>query len=197
MRDTIDFWYEFGSPYAYIAAALAAEAARQGRAMFNWRPFLLGPIFSRSGTPSPFIGDSPKARYLWRDIERCFARAGLAYRRPGAFPRNSVRAARIALLMPAQRELEAWSLAVYRANFGLDEAIEDPEVLARLLAECGLDAARYLDAAEGAEVKERLRAATQAAADAGIFGVPAFVVGGELFWGHDRIEHAIEWAARG
>jgi 2-hydroxychromene-2-carboxylate isomerase len=192
----IDFWYEFASPYACVAAALVQQAQREGRAAFHWRPFLLGPIFSQAGTPSPFIGESPKARYLWRDIERCFERVGLPYRRPSAFPRNSVRAARIALLMPAQPELEAWTLAVYRANFELDLAIDDPVVLTRLLGECGLDAAHFMAASESPQVKESLRRATQAAAEAGIFGVPAFIVGTELFWGADRIEDAIAWSQR-
>jgi 2-hydroxychromene-2-carboxylate isomerase len=198
MTPTIDFWFDFASTYAYLTACrIEALAARQGVAV-AWRPFTLGPIFAARGwTTSPFNIYPDKGRYMWRDVERCAADVGLPFRRPSAFPRSSVLAARVALVGADEGWIAPFGEAVFRAEFGDDRDIGAPEVIDAILAGLGRDGPAIRARAESAAYKPRLRAQTEEAAALGIFGAPTFVVGGELFWGNDRLEQALAWARRG
>jgi 2-hydroxychromene-2-carboxylate isomerase len=191
----IDFWYEFASTYSYLAAMRAEPMARAAGVRLRWRPFLLGPIFAAQGwNNSPFNIYPAKGRYMWRDMERLSAQRGLGFVRPDPFPQNTLLAARLALAVPEEKRAD-FSRSAFRAEFadGLD--ISDARLLARLLAELGLPAADFLAQAKSDEAKPKLRAETQAAQAAGVFGAPAFVTAdGELFWGDDRFEQALAWA---
>jgi 2-hydroxychromene-2-carboxylate isomerase len=82
---------------------------------------------------------------------------------------------------------------VYRANFADDREISNPDVVGDVLQSIGADAAAWLARAQEPATKDRLRAHTEAAQARGIFGAPSFVVDGELFWGNDRLEDALDW----
>jgi len=192
----VEFWFEFASTYSYPAAMRIEERARAAGVPLRWRAFLLGPLFAAQGwNDSPFTLYPAKGRYMWRDLERVCAALGLAWRRPSRFPRNGLRAARIACGYEDAAWLPGFVRAVYEANFVHDLDIAEPEVLAGCLARAGAPA-EALDAAGRDEVKARLRARTDEAAARGLFGAPSFLVGGELFWGNDRLEDALVWAAR-
>lgn len=190
------FWFEFASTYSHLAAQrIGAEAAARG-VQVDWRPFLLGPIFAAQGwRDSPFNLFPAKGANMWRDLARQAARHGLApVVRPAAFPANGLRAARAMLAAGAAGP--AFAAAVFRAEFERGEDIARREVLDDALREAGADADAVLKAAEGAPAKAALRAATDRAAALGLFGAPSFVAeDGELFWGHDRMEDALDWAA--
>jgi 2-hydroxychromene-2-carboxylate isomerase len=95
----MEFWFEFASTYSYVAAGRIEALARAAGAEIAWRPFLLGPIFQKQGwSDSPFNLYAAKGAYMWRDMERLCQGYGLPFKRPSVFPRNSVRAARVALL---------------------------------------------------------------------------------------------------
>jgi 2-hydroxychromene-2-carboxylate isomerase len=127
-------------------------------------------------------------------MERLCQRDGLPFRRPTVFPRNSVRAARVALVGADAPWGPGFVKAVYRANLADDRDIGDPELLVALLDEQGADGRAVLAQAESPEWKPRLREQTERADRLGIFGAPSFVVGAELFWGSDRLQHAVEFA---
>jgi 2-hydroxychromene-2-carboxylate isomerase len=133
---------------------------------------------------------------MWRDMERLCQGYGLPFKRPSVFPRNGVRAARVALPGAEAAWGPGFVQAVYRANFGDDRDIGDPELLVTLVNEQGVDGREVMARAESPEQKPRLREQTERARQLGIFGAPTFVVGSELFWGSDRLEHALEFAAR-
>ena len=193
---TLSFWFEFASTYSYPAAARIADAAGRARVRVNWRPLLLGPIFGSQGwNDSPFNIYPVKGRYMWRDLERICAAHDIPLRRPSQFPRNGLLAARVACWFADAPWLPDFVRAVYRANFAEDLDISAPETVARCLAVSGRDPAALLAEAQAPEAKERLRANTTEAIALGIFGAPSFVIGSELFWGHDRIEDALRWAA--
>lgn len=184
----IEFWYDFASPYAWLAAtriaALAPDAA--------WKPFLLGPILRHlSGTPWQQASD-PERRYRRRDVERQAMARGLALVWPSAYPRGSLLATRIALIGASAGWGAEFSRAVFAANFTADRDIADPAVVADILARLGL-APALLDQAVMPETKAALVAQGQAALARGIFGAPSFVVGTELFWGNDRLDQAVAW----
>lgn len=198
MAATLAFWYEFASTYSYPAAARLGQIAAAAGVTIEWRPFLLGPVFARQGwSDSPFNLYPAKGRYMWRDIERICAREGLPLRRPSVFPRHGLLAARVALVAADEQWCGDFTRAVYRANFVADHDIADPVVIAGLIDALGRSAAAVLERAASPSVKERLRIQTEEAAKHGIFGAPSFLVGGELFWGNDRLEQAVEWAKEG
>jgi 2-hydroxychromene-2-carboxylate isomerase len=195
---TIEFWYEFASPYSYIAAErIERLAADAGGIEILWRPFVIGPILrQRPGNPSP-TQDAPPAqkKYRRRDVQRICEREGIALNWPSTYPRNGLLAARVALsLDPPWRQ--SFSRAAYRANFVEDREIADEAVVAAILAELGGDAMGIVERAQSPENKAALAAAVEAAIGKGIFGAPSFVVDGEVFWGNDRLEQAIAWAKR-
>jgi 2-hydroxychromene-2-carboxylate isomerase len=172
-----------------------ARLAQAASVTVRWRPFLLGPIFAAQGWgDSPFNLYPAKGRYMWRDLERLCVREGLALRRPSVFPRNSVLAARIALVAEREGWGPQFTAAVFAANFAEDREIAEPATLAAIVAALGQPAEAVLARATASDNKAALRAQTEDARRLGIFGAPSFVIGEELFWGNDRVHEAIAWA---
>lgn len=193
----LEFWYEFASPYSYLAASRIEDVAGSAGVEVRWCPFLLGPIFAEQGwSDSPFNIYPAKGRYMWRDVERLAGDLGLPFRKPSVFPRNSVAASRVALLGVEEGWGSLFSKAVFHANFVEDQDIADAEVFRGLLDDAGLDGATVLERATSPDHRPRLRQQTEEASKRGIFGAPTFVVGEEVFWGNDRLEQAIKWARR-
>ena len=192
---TIDFWFEFASTYSYLAASRIERVTMDAGVGVAWRPFLLGPIFQAQGwSDSPFNVYPAKGRYMWRDMERLCARYGMPFRRPASFPRNGLLAARVARRGSGASWCPEFTRRVFRANFAEDRDIADPTVLAEILQMVGVDGGVVIAEATMAENKDHLRRDTDEAVQLGIFGAPTFVVGGEMFWGHDRLEDAVAWA---
>jgi 2-hydroxychromene-2-carboxylate isomerase len=196
MGTGIEFWFEFASTYSY-PAALRIEALAAARGVpVAWRAFLLGPIFREQGwNDSPFNLYPAKGRYMWRDLERICAGLGIPFTRPSRFPRNGLLAARVACWFEGEPWLPGFVRAVYQANFARDQEISEPGVVAACLAQAGAAPEAVLDAAGQEEAKLKLRARTDEAGRLGIFGAPSFVAGGELFWGNDRLEAALDRAS--
>jgi len=194
----LDFFYDFASTYSYIAAMRIAPLAERAGVALRWRPFLLGPIFKAQGwDTSPFNLYPAKGRYMVRDCERQCADLGLAFRLPEAFPASSLLASRVALVALEEGWGEDVSRAVYRAEFAEGRNIGDPEVIADVVRALGHDAKAALARAQSDGIKAKLRAETEEAQRLGIFGAPSFVAAGELFWGNDRLEQALDFAKRG
>jgi 2-hydroxychromene-2-carboxylate isomerase len=192
----IDFFYEFASTYSYIAAMRVAPLAKTAGVTVRWRPFLLGPIFKAQGwETSPFNLYPAKGRYMVRDCERQCAALGLVFRLPEPFPASSLLASRVALVALAEGWGEDFSRAVYRAEFAAGRNIGDPAVIADIVQSLGHDNAA-LARAQSDGIKGRLRGETEEAQRLGIFGAPSFVAAGELFWGNDRLEQALDCARR-
>jgi 2-hydroxychromene-2-carboxylate isomerase len=192
----LEFWFEFASTYSYPAAMRVERVARAEGVEVAWRPFLLGPIFAAQGwNDSPFNLYPVKGRYMWRDLERICADLGTPMRRPSRFPRNGLLAARVACHAQEQPWLPEFVRQVYRANFADDREISDPAVVGEILEAVGQPRG-LLAAADSPETRAKLRAQTERAQALGIFGAPSFVAAGELFWGNDRLESALEWLDR-
>ncbi len=195
---SLEFWFEFASTYSYLSAARIEDVA--AGVPVRWEPFLLGPIFAEQGwNDSPFNIYPAKGRYMWRDMERLCADQKIPFAKASRFPRSGVVAARVTCLARATSEpwLPDFVRAVFRANFAEDREIGDPDVIRSILDSLGLPGARIVEQASAPDNKQRLREQTQRAAERGVFGAPSFVVGGELFWGNDRLEEALAWARSG
>jgi 2-hydroxychromene-2-carboxylate isomerase len=194
---TLDFWYEFASTYSYPAVERIGALAQAAGVAVRWRPFLLAPIFARQGwTDTPFKLYPVKGSYMWRDLERLCEGFGLPWRRPSRFPQSGLLAARVFLAGDGAAWCIPFARQVYQANFVRDRDIADRTTLAEILHDLGENADDILERAHLPEVKLRLRAETEEAERRGIFGAPSFTVGAEIFWGHDRMAQAIEWAVR-
>ena len=191
----IRFFYEFASSYSYLSAMRISDLAAQRGRVVDWVPFMLGPVFHERGwTTSPFNIYPDKGRYMWRDMERLTRDAGLALVRPDPFPQHSLLAARLAVVGKSAGWAEAFSRAVFVAEFGEGKNISDPSVLAAILETVCFDADAAMQAAGDPAVKQQLRDNGDQAAQCGVFGAPSFVTpDGELFWGNDRLEAALDW----
>jgi 2-hydroxychromene-2-carboxylate isomerase len=196
LRPTLEFWYEFASTYSYLAAMRIEDAADKAGVSLVWRPFLLGPIFAAQGwTNSPFNLYPVKGRYMWRDMEREAARLKVPFYRPSTFPQNGLMAARIALVGADRGWTPAFTRAVYAAQFAEGRDIADAELLSGILAGIGLDPEAVLAEAQGEANKTRLRRMGEEAQARGVFGAPTFLAeDGEMFWGNDRLDQALDWA---
>jgi len=197
-KPALDFWFDFASTYSYPAAMRIASLAEMRGITVRWRPFMLGPIFKAQGwATSPFNLYPAKGRNMWRDLERLCAVLDVPFKRPDPFPQNSLLAARAALVALADNWGESYCRAIYHAEFGEGRNIEKPEAIGEILNSLGQNADTELERAQSNDIKSRLREQTEVAQRLGIFGSPSFVTaGGELFWGNDRLEAALDWTRR-
>lgn len=192
----IEFWFDFASNYSYPSVMRIEGEAQRHRVLIRWKPFLLGPIFRVLGMEnSPFVLQKEKGRYVWLDMIRQCRRYGIQWVQPSVFPRLSVVAARVALLGAEEPWVASFSRRVMELNFAEDQDINHPERLAELLTEFGLPGRDIVNEAQSESIKTRLREQTEAARRRGIFGAPTFFVGSEMFWGNDRLDEALAFAA--
>ena len=192
-----EFWYEFASTYSYPAALRVAALADKRGVSLVWRPFLLGPILMAQGLrDSPFNIYPAKGRYMWRDLKRTCDAMGVPLKRPEPFPQPSLLAARVALALEGDKRSD-FSRRVYAAEFGEGLPIGERATLGALLIACGVDPAAALERAESDANKALLKAECARAAEIGIIGAPCLVTeDSEVFWGNDRLEQGLAWAAR-
>lgn len=189
---SLEFWFDFGSNYAYLSAMRIEQAAVQAGVRISWKPFLLGPIFRSLGWEnSPFVLQKAKGDYVWKDMAREARKIGVPWRRPSVFPRNAVLPLRVAFWASDQEWIGAFCRAIMARNFVQDRDIDTPDAVSEVLRGLGLDAQTVLDAAQSHANKLKLREQTEAAKTKGIFGAPTFFVGEEMFWGNDRLDDAL------
>ena len=200
MPKKLKFWFEFASPYSYLSAMRIEQMAASRQVEIEWCPFLLGVIFKQDlgYADSPFNKHPKKYTYLWRDLERlCQERHLPAITIPDPFPQNAMVAARVACCLKETPQISAFIKAIYCAEFQQGRAI-DLALLEDVLKDLDLDVDATLDAANHPDTKMKLRSLTNEAHELGLFGAPTFTTEkGELFWGDDRLERALEWAAKG
>ena len=186
MKHTLELYWDFSSPFAYLGTTQAERVAAQYGATLIWRPMLLGALFKAIGQADVPIFSWPEAKraYFFRDLDRWANHWGVPFRFPERFPVNSVKALRAYLALPEERRGDFRS-KVFEAYWSRGEDISDEVVLGRLL---GREAEQVLARTRDEDIKQALFQATQRAVDAGVFGAPTWVVDGEhLFWGQDRL----------
>lgn len=198
MTTAIDFYFDFSSPYSYLASEhIEALAARHGRAV-AFHPTLLGAVFRVSGqrplTDIPLKGD-----YALRDFARSARYLGTPFQMPGVFPISTVQAARACVSLHTLQPLAVprFVHAVFRAYFREGRDITTGTVLHELLEQCGADGAAVIAAIGQAPVKERLKEMVDASIARGVFGAPFFFIDDEPFWGCDRLPQMERWLASG
>ncbi len=192
MRE-IDFWFSIGSTYSYLTVMRLEGAAAEAGVAVRWRPFNVRVIMGEYGN-SPFVGKPVKTAYMWRDMERRAAEHGVAIAVPAPYPLAELELAnRIAVLGDQEGWCADYVRATYCRWFQAGEAPGEAPNLPASLSEIGQDPDDVAARAKGETIGAALAANTDAAKAAGVFGSPSFVVGGELFWGDDRLEAALAW----
>jgi 2-hydroxychromene-2-carboxylate isomerase len=189
------FYVDLGSPYAYLTAerisALFSEADLEQP---EWQPVLLGGLFQRFGRDS--WANGPGRDEGMAEVERRASAYGLAsISWPDPWPGNTLFAMRVATFAKQTGRTVSFSLAAFRQAFAAGRDLSDPDNVLIAAAACELHPRALLKAAETDIVKGALREATDDAAELGVRGVPSLAVGGEVFWGDDRVEEAVEAAS--
>jgi 2-hydroxychromene-2-carboxylate isomerase len=202
MPAPIDFYFDFSSPYGYLASEqIDALAARHGRDVV-WRPILLGVVFQQTGG-QPLLNIPLKGGYARHDLARSARLLGLPFQLPATFPFLSVAACRAYYWLHDQDPAGAVALAkaLYREAFGTGGDIDSGEAVLRIAESAGVGGAggtgEMAAALNDSAVKQRLRDEVSQAISKGVFGSPLFVVDGEPFWGHDRLDQVDLWLQRG
>ena len=200
MSDRIEFYFDFGSPNAYLAYKVVPEIEARLGPVFEMKPALLGGIFKATGNASPAVtlaGIPAKAAYERREMERFIAAHRLtAFRFNPAFPINTLQMMRGAVLARRHGVFELYVAAVYAAMWEQALNMGEPEVFLGVLEKAGLPKQAFVEHIGDAEVKDGLVASTNEAIKRGVFGSPAFFVGDHMFFGKDRLRE-VEESVRG
>ena len=200
MARTIEFFFDYGSPYSYLANAVLPDLAKRNTAELVYRPMLLGAVFKATGNQSPMqLPVAAKRAYGALALQRTAAYYGVPIAMNPHFPINTLALMRGAVAARRAGVFERFHAAIYPAFWvkGLD--LGDANVLADVMSAAGLDAAQLAEQANRGDVKEELRATTEEAVARGAVGAPAIFFGGELYFGVDHLhflERAIQESAR-
>jgi 2-hydroxychromene-2-carboxylate isomerase len=198
MAEPIEFWFDFSSPYSYLASERIDELAAQYGRKVKWRPVMLGAAFKASGLPL-LLNVPLKGEYSKRDIERSARFMGVPYKFPPKFPLATLVAARGYYWLHGQDCAKAreFAHAVFRAYWVDGRDIGEAPVVLEIATGLGIDGAAFTAAVAMPEIKDRVKQETDAAIARGMFGAPYFMVDGEPFWGADRLPQIDKWLATG
>lgn len=186
MSQQVEFFFDYGSPFSYLADTQLAALAQRTRATVIYRPMLLGAVLKETGNASPMTVPA-KGRYMGVELQRWAKHYGVPFAANTFFPINTMRLMRGAVAAQQTGCFTAYHRAIYPA-FWVDSAnLAELEVIRSVLVKAGLDANLLLARIEEPDVKAQLRLHTEEAVRRGVFGAPTFFVGEEMFWGNDRL----------
>ena len=186
------FYFDFASPNAYFAHRILPGIEARTGVKFRYVPVLLGGIFKATGNQAPmiaFAGVPAKLAYEYKEIERFIARHDLKHFNFNPhFPVNTLSAMRGAVAAEQEGVLAPYIEAIFHFMWEKPRKLDDADVFHATLTEAGLPAERLLELIQTPEIKAQLMTNTQSAVDQGVFGIPSFIVDGELYFGKDRLE---------
>lgn len=191
---TIDFFYFFGSGYAYLSVMRIKALAEAAGIAVRWRPFNVRPLMTENNVA--LRSEKAKVKYLWRDIERRCATHGIAFLKPPIWTTDpDLLANRVGIVAEEEGWIEPYTLASFRAWYLDGLPLGTDESLQHILEPLGQDWVAVKAKANSPSTQAKFDTETEVARSHGVFGSPSFVVDGELFWGDDRLEEAIAWAS--
>ena len=195
MSRTLEFYYDYGSPNAYLAHIRLPDILKRTGAALKLRPMLLGGVFQITGNVSPAT-NRLKAPNGMRDMQRFIGRHNVPFKMNPNFPVNTLKMMRGAMVAEEEGYLERYNDAMYRAMWVDGLKMDDDAVLAAARTKAGFDAGHIAQRSAEDAIKARLKAYTEDAARRGVFGAPTFFVGDEMFFGQDRLDF-VEDALKG
>lgn len=193
MTQAVEFYFDVGSPAAYLAWTQLPRIAREAGAEIEYRPFLLGGVFQATGNRSPMEVPA-KAQYMVDDLQRFARRYGVPFAHNPHFPINTLTLMRGALGLQLREpaRMVPYVDAVCRAIWVEGRNMNDPATVAGVLKAAGFEPEKIIALAGDPAIKDALKATTQEAVARGVFGAPTFFVGQQMFWGQDRLDFVKE-----
>jgi 2-hydroxychromene-2-carboxylate isomerase len=191
MAKKLEFFYDYVSPYSYLANS---QLGRFDQSTLVYRPMFLGGVMQATGNRPPGALEV-KGDYLRKDIARWARRYGIEYNRNPKFPLNTLKALRLAVVAQQDGVYDQVHDALFDASFVRQLDLDDDVVLAKIMQVAGLDQEATLARIGEQSDKDEVKANTEEAVDRGAFGAPTFFVGDDMFFGNDRFEF-IEEALR-
>ena len=199
MNSSLEFYFDFSSPYGYLASEKIEAIAAKHERKVRWRPILLGVVFRETGAVPLTMAAPLKSNYYLHDFSRSARYMGVPYTHPANFPIATQHAARAYYWLHDQHHgmARAFAHAVYRAFFAEGHDISGLDVVLDLAAAQGADRDALAEALASSALKERLKAECEAAIKKGVFGSPYVLVDGEPFFGADRLPQLERWLETG
>jgi 2-hydroxychromene-2-carboxylate isomerase len=190
MPGSIEFFFDYGSPYSYLANAVLPDLARRHGADLVYRPMLLGGVFKATGNQSPiYEAVVPKRAYGMATLRRTTTLCRVPFEQNPHFPINTLGLMRTAVAAQHSGVFERFHAAIYPAFWAQGRDLGDAAVVAEVVAAAGLDAAALAELADTRAVKDALRASTDEAVARGAFGAPAIFLGDALYFGVDHLPY--------
>jgi len=182
----VDFYFDFVSPYAWLAVHQLGAVRDCTGARFRFVPVLFAGLLNHHANVGP--AEIPaKRRYTFRDAQRWAMHLGLQFKSPPAHPFNPLKPLRVTSAIDDQTSRETLALALLDAAWSDGRDITSDTVIKDVAHNTGVDGNALLARAQDDATKRQLRQQTEDAVAAGVFGVPTFMVDGEIFWGNDRL----------
>jgi 2-hydroxychromene-2-carboxylate isomerase len=192
MNREVEFLFDYGSPFSYLASLQIEGFARRAEATVTYTPILLGAVLKATGNASPMTVPA-KGRYMATELRRWSARYNVVFKpNPNPFLSNTVKLMRGAIAAQLTGCFLLYHRAIYRAVWADAQNLGDDTILRKVLETAGVPATKLIAEIERQDVKEELRRNTEGAIERGVFGAPTFFVGNEMFWGNDRFDFVEE-----
>lgn len=185
---SVAFYLDFVSPYTWLALTQAEAFGERHGVRWELRPVVYAALLDAHGLVGP-VETPAKRRYTIHDVARSARRLGLRLVGPPEHPFRSIEALRTLVLFRDEPHALRLAVALADACWSGGRALTEPDVLSDVVSRVGLDAAGLGERIASEPIKVALRRSTEEAVAQGVFGVPTFALDGELFWGHDRMEH--------
>ena len=182
---SIDFYYDYGSPTAYLAWTQMVKADTS-KFEINYNPVLLGGIFAATNNRSPVHVES-KGKWMWEDLKRYANKYDVEFNKNNFFPVNTLYLMRGALLAKKKGIIVEYNKAMFTAMWVNNINLNEPKNIMDVLNKNNFESNEFLKAAENNEIKEELKKVTSEAVDKGLFGVPSFILNNTLYFGQDRM----------
>lgn len=186
MKKKVEFYYDFGSPYSYLASTQIEKICEKYEAGLEWRPFLLGGVFKETGNRAPLEVPNKKA-YMIKDLANWAKHYGVRLNFPDLFPLNSVKPARGAFVAKGKGKIRDYTHKLFGLYWIEGKDLNQDDVLKSAAIEIGMDADWFLQRIGEQDIKDKLRDETAEAVKRGAFGAPTFYIDEKMFWGNDRL----------
>ncbi|MDP1751752.1 MAG: 2-hydroxychromene-2-carboxylate isomerase [Reyranella sp.] len=195
MTRTLEFYYDYGSPYSYLADTQVEAISKRAGAALVRKPMLLGGVFKATGNTSPMTVEL-KSKWSAFDMPMWARHYGVPFQRNPFFPVNTLALMRGAAAAQIDGLFERYHSAIYKAMWVDGRNLNDIAEVAEVLTAAGLDARKFGSRIQDQDVKDRLKATTDEAVARGVFGAPTSFVGDMMFFGNDRLPF-VEMALKG
>jgi 2-hydroxychromene-2-carboxylate isomerase len=195
MARTLEFYFDYGSPYSYLADTQVEAIAKRAGATLQRKPMLLGGVFKATGNASPMTV-APKSKWSAFDMPMWARHYGVPFNPNPHFPVNTLALMRGAAAAEIDGVFGTYHPAMYRAMWVDGRNLNDIKEVAAVLTAAGLDAQKFGQRIQDQDVKDRLKETTDVAVARGVFGAPTMFVEDKMFFGNDRLPF-VELALKG